>query len=771
MGGSGAAALDAEGWFHTGDLGRWADASDGDDDDDDEGGGGGGKGRGPRRRLQVIDRVGFAVKLANGEFLTPQHAEAVYEATCASVDRCVLIARAGDVAATAVVLLREGAPARVVVGGGDELLMGELRAAAASAQLRSWEVPGRVVVDGGPWDETNGCCSAHGKVRRAAIAARHGLLAGGGGADAGGHDGSAAGEGGTERAAAAANDDEATLKALVAFLSSPSDAAAAAVLPASAVAVDGADWFGALGGDSIAATELIGRWEQHEHQAARQQQQQQQQLQRGDGAATLSAMAGLTVGDVFAMGPWQLRRKAQARLGCAAGRATTVTTAAASSDESDGLFCRSAEFWERECAAAAPSAPHHDMPPTPEPDGADAEGDDGPCVLLTGATGFLGPPLLRALLARWSTVAVLARRPIDRVHDAAEAAAAAVEATGGGSGGSGGSGCVRPRVRVFEADLARRGLGLSAEDRAVLARMRIAAVVHSAAAVDHARPYEALRATNVGAIRGLIEVLSMVSSSSSPLSSSPRPPPTFVFVSTMSVIPAASAAAAVGWTQAKVDAADGLVPPTCAAALESGYAQSKLVAEHQLAAAASRGEVRLVIARLGLIGSPAPPQREAAAGDEGDDDGVGGVDDLGLRRDWLSLLLCAVRQTGASPAGLTSGQRSVAVLPVNVAASALVTLAQPTKQLVRVLHLDAAHFGVAARPLAALLDEVETARGAVAPPLRRELPYHAWRRLVAAAGPPASLALAMLPPPGGGGELRLPSGARRRLREISRAQT
>ena len=229
----------------------------------------------------------------------------------------------------------------------------------------------------------------------------------------------------------------------------------------------------------------------------------------------------------------------------------------------------------------------------------------------------------------------------------------------------------------------------------------------------------------------------------------------------------------MGWTQAEVDAAGGLVPPACAAALESGYAQSKLVAEHQLVAAASRGGAQLVIARLGLIGSPAPPERKSAADDEGGCDDVGGVDDgsdLGSRRDWLSLLLCAVRQTGAAPAGLTSGQRSVAVLPVNVAASALAALAQPTKQPVRVLHLDAAHFGVAARPLQALLDEVEASRGASAPPLQRELPYHAWRRLVATAGPPASLALAMLPPPGSGGELRLPSGARRRLREISRAQ-
>ena len=49
------AILDGEGWFHTGDLGRWVD-------DDNNG----------QKRLEVIERLGFTVKLANGEFLTPQ---------------------------------------------------------------------------------------------------------------------------------------------------------------------------------------------------------------------------------------------------------------------------------------------------------------------------------------------------------------------------------------------------------------------------------------------------------------------------------------------------------------------------------------------------------------------------------------------------------------------------------------------------------------------------------------------------------------------------
>ena len=49
--------------------------------------------------------------------------------------------------------------------------------------------------------------------------------------------------------------------------------------------------------------------------------------------------------------------------------------------------------------------------------------------------------------------------------------------------------------------------------------------------------------------------------------------------------------------------------------------------------------------------------------------------------------------------------------------------------------MDAAAFGIPACPLSVLLDQTEAARGAGAPPLRRELPYAAWCQLAAAAGP------------------------------------
>ena len=182
-----------------------------------------------------------------------------------------------------------------------------------------------------------------------------------------------------------------------------------------------------------------------------------------------------------------------------------------------------------------------------------------------------------------------------------------------------------------------------------------------------------------------------------------------------------------------------------------------------VSAAAATGKARVLVARLGLIG---PPRQESP---EEESDHAG-------RRDWLSLLLCAVGTTGASPAGLCAGKRGVAVLPVDMAAAALASEAAkgtpadgtPREEAQipsRIMHLDAAAFGLQPRLLSSLLDQVEASRGPAQPPLLREVPYPEWRRLVAAAGSPAVLALAMLPPAGRGGALQLPSGARRRLRD------
>ena len=697
VGDDGKAALDAEGWFRTGDLGRWVEQADG------------------QRILEVIERVGFTVKLANGEFLAPQSAERVYEQSCPSIGSCVLHARPGDLAATAIIIPR---------GSADEAaaILEEMRIAASAAGLRSWEVPGRVVLDSGPWDERNGCCSIHGKVRRLAIAQRNNLLAG-----VGSH-----GDGDEDAAPSATADDDddgCTLVCqLAAFLLATDDADAVARLPAGLKDVLSNDWWSAIGGDSVMAAELVAQYEQQELTA----------LQRiGPGAKPPDSSPALTVHDLYSLSPLQLRSKAQARL----GHAGTPSVA----QEADVL---TPSFWEREavCLENAHAAAVRREVGRNAHKQADSSGHVDRCVLLTGATGFLGPHLVDALRTvslhcHWTTIAVLVRGSIDRLASIQSAVSGAANgaAVSGTSQEDGHAERSRCKVVAFLADLSKPDLGLEPSDRTRLHGLNIIAVVHSAAIVDHARPYDALRTTNVDAASAIVELISPSTNSSRQQGNEGGPaareqPPLFVFVSTMSVIPIASAAIAAGWD----GSAESLIPPACAAALESGYARSKLIAEHHLASAALEGRIRLVIARLGLIG---PTKAESSC-----------YADLAERRDWLSLLLSAIKVTGASPAGLASSNRSVAVLPVDVAATSIAAAAatacgrQEMHDCVRVTNLDAAAFNIPPRPIAMLLDEIEASRGQGLPPLRRDLPYPDWRRLVASAGPPAVLALAMLPP-------------------------
>jgi nucleoside-diphosphate-sugar epimerase len=114
------------------------------------------------------------------------------------------------------------------------------------------------------------------------------------------------------------------------------------------------------------------------------------------------------------------------------------------------------------------------------------------CVLLTGATGFLGRGLLLRLLASGRRVAVLVRdasavSPTERIRDllaAWEARAAPV---------------------VLGGDLCAPGLGLSAADRGWLAR-RCRSAVHAAADVSFRRLDGGPWATNVEGTQRLLEV-------------------------------------------------------------------------------------------------------------------------------------------------------------------------------------------------------------------------------------------------------------------------
>ena len=107
---------------------------------------------------------------------------------------------------------------------------------------------------------------------------------------------------------------------MVVFLGATSDAAAAAALPAAgavpeasaagaAGAAHGIGWWAAAGGDSVAAVALVARWFRVEEGLRRAEGKAEGATRRR--AAPLPA--GLMVRDVYALSPWELRRKARVR--------------------------------------------------------------------------------------------------------------------------------------------------------------------------------------------------------------------------------------------------------------------------------------------------------------------------------------------------------------------------------------------------------------------------------------------------------------------------
>ena len=284
-------------------------------------------------------------------------------------------------------------------------------------------------------------------------------------------------------------------------------------------------------------------------------------------------------------------------------------------------------------------------------------------MLLTGATGLLGPHLLKGLEDRdlW----VLCRPPAARLSTTST---------------------------VLEADLSREDLGLSDDDLKRLRAAGVATIVHSAACVDAQKTYDELRDVNVESLSRIVNACASA--------------PSVVLVSTLSVVPKH----AQGWD------GTGLVPPACAESLETGYARSKLVAEHRLSGLRVGG----VVARLGLLDGPG---------------------------NWLELTLAACVAIGAAPEGLPP---YVGVLSPKVAASRLVQLVDEASATdVVFADVDATACGVAPVSVSDRVAGLE------------RLPYEAWRRKCAEAGGAAGArAVAALPP------LGFPSGARRRLREI-----
>jgi thioester reductase-like protein len=203
-------------------------------------------------------------------------------------------------------------------------------------------------------------------------------------------------------------------------------------------------------------------------------------------------------------------------------------------------------------------------------------------ILLTGATGFLGPFLLSSLLSRTSCTLHTLIRATDEEHGLdriiaslrrAQLWSPALEAE------------VRARVRVVCGDLAKPHLGLAgrasgtAGGEAAFQRLadRVDAIVHNGALVNYVRTYDALRPANVEGTRQLLRLAMTTRQKSFHLVSS-----TFIY----------------GWsTELVVGEWDANAKMS---GLDFGYSQTKWVAE-QLALSAQRRGLDMRIYRPSLI--------------------------------------------------------------------------------------------------------------------------------------------------------------------------
>lgn len=194
-------------------------------------------------------------------------------------------------------------------------------------------------------------------------------------------------------------------------------------------------------------------------------------------------------------------------------------------------------------------------------------------LLLTGATGFLGPFLLASLLARTSHTVHALVRATDAAHGLDRIVASlrraqlwtpALEAD------------VRARVRIVCGDLAQPALGIGEAAFQELADI-VDSVVHNGALVNYVRTYDALRPANVEGTRELLR-LAMT-----------RHRKTFHLISSTFIY---------GWsTEPVVGEWDA---NAAMSGLDFGYSQTKWVAE-QLALRAQRDGLDVRIYRPSLI--------------------------------------------------------------------------------------------------------------------------------------------------------------------------
>ncbi|KAG8166123.1 hypothetical protein KVR01_004675 [Diaporthe batatas] len=288
-------------------------------------------------------------------------------------------------------------------------------------------------------------------------------------------------------------------------------------------------------------------------------------------------------------------------------------------------------------------------------------------IILTGSTGSLGTQLLVKLLSNTSVARVVC---LDRSSDAESRIKTSLSTWP-----------IPPsidpsRVSFHQADYKQADLGLPT---AVFNDLRDTTnvVIHNAWKVDFNHSLETFEETHIRGVRNLANF-----SASSPTR------PRIVFVSSIS---------SVGdWCAVDpgVKAIPESLPPTLGAAQATGYAESKAVAEHILAAAAETSGVDVSILRVGQIAGPSLPGNGAKWNES----------------EWFPIMLKTAKAMKQIPDGRALGD--VDWIPVDFLSSVIWELAsadQPTvggestKRPLRIFHL----VNPARRPWAEILPSIK----------------------------------------------------------------
>jgi len=262
-------------------------------------------------------------------------------------------------------------------------------------------------------------------------------------------------------------------------------------------------------------------------------------------------------------------------------------------------------------------------------------GDTPDRVLLSGATGFLGTFLLRALLSQTrAEVRCLVRA--DDARSARERLDACVRSSGVGGE------IEWRRVVPLVADLSRPGLGLPETAFRELGR-GVSAIYHSGAMLDFVRPYEALEPTNVGGTREMLRLREIAGGAA------------LHYVSSIGVLPEGHPELA--------GLAEVAAPEKGRTLIHGGYCRSKRVAEQLVVRAGALG-APVVVYRPGLISGHSRT-------------GAWKIDDA------ICKIIKGTIQAGVAP----DVDWRMALVPVDFVADALVTMSRQPGSRGRFFHL------------------------------------------------------------------------------------